>query len=167
VGEFSLLAFQPNVLNSVMSQMQLVEDPLPAQLHVFVGDLTRSKLAGAANTLAYRRARMVSAGNVRFLNTLANQLHVPREQCLIVAERLLDVRLVDPLGGEYQLKDLGNGMATWSTTGGLGGARLGMAAPDGFNPPPMNWFRGLDLDAGAYDNVLTAHAVIDVQHRGQ
>src|SRR6185369_15050055 len=126
------LAFQPNVLDAVASQLQVVEADMPAQVHLFVGDLSHSKLANLANTLAYRRARMVSAGNVRFLNVLANQLHVPREQCLAVAEKILDAKLVDPLGGTYQLRDLGNNFVTWVGTAQMpGAAQAATQVPDG------------------------------------
>ena len=44
-----------------------------------------------------------------------------------------------------------------------GGSFLHPVVPPNFEAPPLNWFRGLDLDATMNEKNLSAHAVIIMQ----
>ena len=44
-----------------------------------------------------------------------------------------------------------------------GGNLLQSAAPPNFQAPPLNWFRGLDLEATMNEKNLSAHAEVIMQ----
>jgi len=166
-GDFSLLSWQPDVLAEVGPKLQMVEADRPAQFRLVVQDLTQSKLTDLVNTFAYLRAKKTSAGNVRFLHSLSSQFQLPREDCLAVAQQLVDAKLVCPLGGSYKLNQYDSGLRAWTSTGIVpqkGSERFKL--PDGYQPPPMNWFRGLTLDLTILENEILAHAEILTQRKG-
>jgi hypothetical protein len=54
----------------------------------------------------------------------------------------------------------------WTSTALEGTRRPGLLraqAPEGYLAPPLNWFRGLDLDAALTDNSLAAHIRLDIE----
>ena len=53
------------------------------------------------DSLGYARTRDTSLGNLRLMQALAEQLHVPPPRCRETAEFLLDAKLICPLGGDY------------------------------------------------------------------
>ncbi len=164
--DFSILSFQRELLEEVTPQIRIVEAARPAQVRLHVGDLTKAKLSEYVNAQAYLRARKTSASNTTFLHNLSMQFQLPREDCLAVAQNLLDAKLICPLGGSYKLKDLDNGLRAWSSTSvAAKGKKLEFNLPAGYLPPPMNWFRGLDLEFAMYENSLSALATIEVERK--
>ena len=130
-----------------------------------VDDVSNARITPTLNDLGYARTRETSLGNVRLLHALDQQLHVPPAACRETAESLLDAKLICPLGGKYVLKE-GDGPAHWTSTalqGAENGGFLKVHAPPGYQTPPLNWFRGLDLDATMIENKVSAHAEVIMQ----
>ena len=103
---------------------------------------------------------------MRFLHALDQQLHVPPAVCKEAAEFLLDAKLVCPLGGKYVLQDGNDEAAHWTSTslqGTAPGGFLHVHAPEGYQSPPLSWFRGLRLDATMSEKSISAHADVIMQ----
>ena len=98
-NDFFLLSFKPDVIQTVLPQIELVPDERPAQIRLKIDDLTDKEFAHTVNAFGYMRTRETSVAASRFMNNLANQLHVPREECLGISEELIDGKFVCPLGG--------------------------------------------------------------------
>jgi hypothetical protein len=72
------------------------------------------------------------------------------------------------LGGEYELKPATKDFSRWTSTAlsnqpASSGGIWGASAPAGFEAPPLNWFRGLNLEAVMNEKNLSAHAEIIMQ----
>jgi hypothetical protein len=95
------------------------------------------------------------------MNTLANQLHVPRDKCRTVAEDLMDGKFTDPLGGQYEVvEDLG-GQAAWTSTALAPQNRFLLTQPPSdYQLPILTWFKGLHADLRLDDKELTGHAEV-------
>jgi hypothetical protein len=169
-GGFSVLAFDPQLLADVTPQLRVVEAETPAQIRLHVGDLSQAKFRPWVNGLYYSRALEASAGNVRLLHAMNQQLGVPLADCRQAAENLLDAELVCPLGGKYELvEDIGRGEGRRVSEGGLSwqssawaGRRLGQV-PDDFEAPLIKWFRGVDAHLIKDGERIVARAELDVQ----
>ena len=118
------------------------------------------------NNFGYIRTRQTSLGNLRLMNGLNQQLHVAPKDCRQVAERLMGAKLVCPLGGKYVFKETTDGAGRWTSTAmtrGGGIPLLGTQVPAGYKAPPLNWFRGLELEASMTEKILSAHAEVLMQ----
>ena len=154
MGQMTVISPQQDLLAEVTPQLKVTSAD-DAQVFLHVGDLSNSKLAGMANQFGYSRALRSRLGNMHYLQSLTTQLGVPPQQAMEVAERLADARLVSPLGGSYELLTRANQPPIWFATGlrneAAGGTTAGATAgmlptpPSGFQTPPLDWFRGLDL----------------------
>jgi hypothetical protein len=151
-------------LADVTPELRVVEAETEAQLRVHVGDLSESKVRPWVTGLYYQRGLAASSGYARLLHQLNQQLHVPMAQAKDVAEDLLDGRLLCPLGGEYQLVEhLEGGARTWQSTAW---ARRGVAVvPKDFEPPLLQWFRGLDAQLNKVEGQLVARVELDMQRK--
>jgi hypothetical protein len=114
----------------------------------------------ALNNWAYSRCRETALGNIRLMHALDQQLHVPPANCKEAAEFLLAAKLVCPLGGQYVFRPTPDGLGYW-TAPALEADSGG--PPPGYVAPPLDWFRGLDLEATMTENALSAHAVVIMQ----
>jgi hypothetical protein len=175
---FRVFSFHPEVLAEVVPQLRFEEAPRPAQLRLWIGDISQAKIARLVNNLAYSRTVETSLGNLRLLHALEHQLHVPAPRCLETAELLLGAKLVCPLGGKYafpkeprQTSPIGPaGPASqsghWTSTALVPRGKrplLGQPAPPDYLAPPLNWFRGLKLDATMNEKVLSGQAEVIMQ----
>jgi len=163
---FTVFSFQREVLETVVPQLRFEPAERPAQVRLRIDDVSRARIAPRLNDLAYARTRETSLNNLRFLHVLDQQLHVPAASCLEAAEFLLDAKLICPLGGRYELRKSEDSPPRWTSTAlqpGQPGGLFQARAPEGFQAPPMNWFRGLDLDATATENAASIHAEIIMQ----
>jgi hypothetical protein len=164
-GEFIVFSFQRDVLETVTPQLHFQQAKRPAQLRVRVDDVSNARITPALNDLGYARTRETCLGNIRLLHALDQQLHVAPAACRETAESLLDAKLICPLGGKFVLQEA-DGPAHWTSTalqGAEKGGFLKVHAPPGYQTPPLNWFRGLDLDATMIENRVSAHAEIIMQ----
>jgi hypothetical protein len=167
-GPFTVFSFQPEVLDEVTPQLHFEQAERPAQLRVRIDDPTQARIMPLANGWAYNRTRETTLNNLRLLQALDAQLHVPPASCKEAAEFLLDAKLKCPLGGEYELKQTTKDFSRWTSTAlakpsASSGNLLQSSAPAGFEAPPLNWFRGLNLEAVINEKNLTAHAEIIMQ----
>ena len=159
---------QREVLETVTPQLKFVDASRPAQAWFHVGDLGHSKVASTVNGLFYLSAKNAAVGNVHFLQSLANQLHVPPEDCLKDAEQLIDARLTCPVGGQYQLAEQPGTLSTWVSTA-LPPDKMRIIsslferAPADYTAPVLNWLRGLDGDLALDQQILSLHAEVEMQ----
>ena len=165
-GPFVTGSSDPNVLAEVTPKFRIVQAERPAQLWLALGDLNRSELSTLVNGFGYFRARQITGGNLRYLHRLVTQLGVMPNDAQSVAEELAGGRLVCALGGQFKLDQPRGGPATWySTAWNQDASRLITQVPRGFTTPPLDWLRGIDLDASLTPRELGAHAVIVMQRR--
>ncbi len=157
---FSVLSFHHDVLADAAAHLQPVPTENRAQIRLRVSDLSHSQLAGWVTSMNYSRAYQTSLGNARLLHTLSQQLRVPREQALDLANSLLGTELVCTLGGSYALYEE-NDVTYWRSTAWPEGDRV----PADYQAPLLGWFRGASIDFTKFDNELVLHAEIDMQRK--
>jgi len=162
-GEFAVLAFDPQVLADVTPRLRVQEGAEPAHIRVEVGDLSKAKLATWVNSVNYERARQASNGNLRLLQTLSQQLGVPKAESRKVAEELLDAKLLCSLGGEYEFKRYANGVEQWRSSKAPGSANY--VLPADYKAPLLVWFRGLQSTVIRHQDKLSVHAELDLQRK--
>jgi hypothetical protein len=191
--DFFLLSFGRDVLMEVGPQLAIVDAKRPAQIRLFIDDLSNKQISTAINGLGYMRARDTSASASRFMNSLTTQLHVPPQQARPLAESLVNGRFECPLGGKYVLVDplaqgpvsrdaersavaealpnpneqpaSASGRLLWASTATPPANRFLLTEiPADYQMSLMSWFRGLTADAGRYDDELSMHAVLDMTH---
>ena len=167
---FTVFSFQQDVLAMVCAQLHFEEAQRPAQIRMHVKDVARARITPTLNALGYLRTRDTSLGNIRLMQQLAQQFHVPGPDCQATADRLLNAKLICPLGGKYEYVKTPDGLGYWTstafTTGQLAQGRnqlMGISVPQGYLSPPLNWFRGLDMDATLTPKALSAHVEIVMQ----
>jgi hypothetical protein len=166
VGPFITGSSDPDVLAEVTPRFRIVEAERPAQLWLALGDLNRSELATLVNGFGYFRARQITGGNLRYLHRLTAQLGVAPKDAHAVAEELAGGRLVCALGGEFMLDQPRGAPATWhSTAWDREASRLITQVPRDFTTPPLDWLRGIELDASLTPRELGAHAIVVMQRR--
>jgi hypothetical protein len=163
---FTVFSFQRDVLATVTPQLHFEPAQRPAQIRLHVGDLSHAQITPVLNELGYTRTKETSLSNLRLMHALDQQLHIPPAACKEAAEFLLDAKLICPLGGRYELRETPGGQPRWISTALEKGETSGAAGnhvPEGYQSPPLNWFRGLDLDATMTDKHISAHAEVDMQ----
>ena len=162
-GGFSVLSFQPEILNATLPVIAAEEVDDLAQARAHVGNLRGSQLEGYFNTLLYERSAKTSLAGAEFLESLANRLKVPSSQTLAEAERILGGTVQCTLGGQYQAIT----ESDWASTAwGNGQDQPSSFPPIDYQAPILQWFRGLDAKVTQYPNRLIADAVIDVARVG-
>jgi hypothetical protein len=164
LGDMVLYSYHPPILEDVAPRLVFEDADRPAQAWFRVADITGTQLARKIDILTYGRARRTSQGNAAFLDALSQQLHVPPEECLGVASRILAARVVCPLEGDYVLSNEGGDGPRWVSTAWTSGERGGeIAIPEDYRSRPLRWFRGLDADLTLLDSVLSFHGVVETQ----
>ena len=165
-GPFTLFSFQPDILSAVAPQLQYEEARREGQLWIDVDDPSGARIAPHLNNLSYARTRETSRGNLRLLHAISQQLHVRGQDCLDVAQTLLDAKLICPLGGQYEYRRTPDAPGHWTSTAldnAAEGSLFTTQAPEGFISPPLSWFRGLHLDARVDPQALSLHAEVLMQ----
>ena len=159
---YSLISFDPRVLETTLPQLQIEKSDYLAQVRVRIGDVSQAKLRPWFETLNYQRALQTSTANARLLHTVSQQLGVPRHQAKEVAESILGVELMCTLGGEYLLSESKGGLQHW-----ISNRWPGMKGEDDaeFTSPVMQWFRGLDADVIMLQDRVIAYAALDMQRQ--
>jgi hypothetical protein len=161
VQPFHVFSLHREILDQVTPQLRLEQAERPAQVRVRVADLSQAGLAPMAQKWAYRRALTGTEGNLRLIQSMIEQFHVPPHDALPAAELLLGASLVCPLGGRYVYRESPDGSGRWTSTA------LDQPAPEAsggrISFPPLNWFRGLNADAVFAENRLSLHAEVDME----
>jgi hypothetical protein len=157
-GEFSILSFQPQVIESALPFLQSVEVPDAAQVRVRIDNLNGSRLEGWVNGQLYDRARSSSLAGANFLSLLTKQLGVDPPRALDASQRVIGHRLQCSLGGEYQYSDTAG---RWVSTAWNGEAPP-LQAPADYQAPPMKWFRGATASLTQLPNRVVADLTVDI-----
>lgn len=163
MGGMSVYSFQYEVLAAVTPQLRWEETDREAQIRVSLGDLSAAQITPLLNSYVYWRTKQTSLGNLRLLRDFRQQLHIPVEDCKTAAELLLDVKLQCPLQGEYVLQTDEGGTPRWTSTAFAPESErrfLAAAPPPGFLTPPLNWLRGLEVEALVAPEGVTAHVEV-------
>jgi hypothetical protein len=160
-GEFSVLSFQPEVLQASLPFLAATDVDDTAQVRARVGNLNGSQIEGWVNGQLYDRAREGSVAGANFLSLLTRQLKVEPELVLSSAQQILGVNLQCTLGGEYQFSaESGRWISTaWR------GEMASPVAPADYVAPAMTWFRGLNAAVLQYADRVVADAVIDIARK--
>jgi hypothetical protein len=156
-GLFTAVGFHREVLGWAADHIDVFEGEQPAQVRLYVGDLSQSSLRPFVDGLQLKRATLSSAGGARWMNYLGQQLSLPPDNSRSVAEQLTGATPLCPLGGDYTVQATGPG-AFWIST-----ALLGPPTDDTFEAPVMQWFRGLSADLLHHDGSLRIRAELDMQ----
>ena len=107
---FSLISFEPELLSRASETIHVEVQNIPAHLHLQVGDLAGSKIRPWLEQIRFWRARQATLGNVRLINGVMNQLGVAPESAKTYTEDLLDVKLLCPLEGTYEVSKGDSGL---------------------------------------------------------
>src|SRR5690606_3031864 len=148
----------------VGSQLAIVDDPAPAQAHIYIADLAGTQFHQVANAYGYSRTRQTSASGSRFMNSLTEQLHVPREDALPLANQLVGGQWVCPLGGEYVLVEIPGGVQAWTSTAAGPHNQFALTEiPPDYQLPLLGWFRGMTADVvRSDDDSLNLHVAVEM-----
>jgi hypothetical protein len=157
--QFTVMSFHREVLEQTTPQLRFDPSPHPAQLRAHVEDLQGTNLAQWVNQQGYKSARRMSSANTHLTAELSEQFGVAPEQSLKVAETVLDAKLVDPLGGEYQLVGTQVGSKQWVSN------KLGSTTAADYHFPALTWIRGLDAEGRLESGQLVLHAEIEMPIR--
>ncbi len=110
------------------------------------------------------------------MDAMIQQLRVPGPQALAVAQRVLDVKLNCPLGGEFEFTPLPtaerpNGRASapgWWTSSAWSAEQLQndgtVGPPPGYIAPWLKWFRGAQLHLTQFPDRLAVVGTVEA-HR--
>ncbi|MFV1967114.1 MAG: hypothetical protein ACC628_16930 [Pirellulaceae bacterium] len=167
---YYLLSSNKKLLGQIAPHVKLVDVARPARGRLWVADLSKAKAASVIDAESYLRARKISGGNVRFLSTLMQQLRVPANEAKSTAERLLQARLVCPLGGTFELTPAESRAPRWRSTAWKHASLYQVTrTPDGFRSPVFDWFAGVSIALNFGRNSLSSHIELDafakpVQH---
>jgi hypothetical protein len=159
-GGFTVLAPDKQTLASVTPKLAFRKAERPAQVRLEVGDLSASRLGQFLSAELYACDRRTSAANAMLLEDLARQFRLPAGAALATAERLLDQKLVCPLGGTYRQEASGRWISTAWVEPELGAVT---AVPKGYRHPGLSWVKGLALEFSLESDVLRTRLELTVQ----
>ncbi|WP_182869160.1 hypothetical protein [Stieleria mannarensis] len=157
-GGFSVLSFQPEILNSTLPFLEATDVGQPATVRGRIGSLLGSQLEGWVNNELYQNAAQASRAGAEFLNQFSEQLHVGPEQAIENVTQVLGVPLQCPLGGQYEYDQVEK---RWRSTAWNGNEPLAVPPAD-YVAPLLNWFRGGTFTMTQYSDRLVADVEITV-----
>ncbi len=166
-GGFSIVSFQPEVIQASLPFIAADEAEDNAQVRVQVGNLVDSRLQAWANEQLFQRAAAASRAGADLLGLLTRQLKVDRQSAPQVARELLGGELQDPLGGHYMLATDAlslEGNQHWVSTAWAGDA-VPSSPPSGYLAPVLSWFRGGRANVTQFADRVVADVVLDVQRQ--
>ena len=157
---FSIVSFMPEIITASLPHLAIIEEEMPAQVRLKIGNLHGSQLEAWLNQQLYTQNYLASIAGGRLLDAVTTQLGVPAEQAEEVVNELIDAKLQCPLGGEYRLVTTAVG-PRWQSSAI---DRMGNAddPPVGYLAPVLTWFRGATGRLTQYDARLIADLVVDV-----
>ncbi|MCR9291535.1 MAG: hypothetical protein NXI32_02370 [bacterium] len=170
---FSLLSFDRSILENAIAQLAILETEDLAQARLKISNLDQSQMSDWVNQQWYQRGWKSSHANALLLDTVNQQLKVPSADCLQTAERLLDVKLQCPIGGEYQLAQVSSQNSQpigWWISSAWESANanpesLQPLPPADYTAPWIEWFRGgkMHLTQGTQSLSLVGELSLEMQ----
>jgi hypothetical protein len=154
-------------LERSVEHLALEEAARAAQLRMRIKGLAESKLLGLLTAYGYTHSRSISAGNLRLLDQMTQQLHVKPERAVAAAEGLLAARLVCPLGGSFSRLD-DDAVRGWRSSAWDPATLVGESTvPQNYRFPLFDWLRELEIEftIDVEKNVLATHLEIEIQER--
>jgi hypothetical protein len=154
MGGFSVLSFDRSILENCATYVRQSPADDFAQGRLTVRNLSASKLSSWFNTYSFRRSAQTTRGNLMLLDSMEQQLNVPRAQARQAAEELLDAKLQCALGGELELSEGGWGSSAWpeklqvapnAHVSDVGYDTMHTVPPATYRAPWLDWFRGAQL----------------------
>ena len=158
-GGFSVLSFQPDVLNATLPFLATVEVDDAAQIRARIGNIKGSQLETWVNAQLYERTAVASAAGANFYGMLSRQLNVSPSEATKAATYILQSPLQDPLGGEY----IYNAQSERWTSTAWHADWVPKLPPEDYEPPIMHWFRGGQATLTQHENRIVVDAMMDVQ----
>lgn len=160
-GGFSILSFQPDVLQASLPFIAAEDVEDSAQIRGRVGDLHGSKIENWVNGQLYDLAAGGSAAGANFLGMLGRQLGVRAEDADAATKNVLGGTVQCTLGGQYQISAESG---RWISTAWEGDV-VRANAPPGYVAPVLKWLRGAEATVTQYEDRLVADGVIDIQRK--
>jgi len=157
-GEFSILSFQPQVIEASLPFLASVDVEDSAQVRLRIGNLKGSQIEGWVNGQLYQRARGGSVAGANFFSLLTQQLSIDPSVAAQSAQQVLGATLQCTLGGEYQYSEP---VGRWISSSWNGDAPA-KEAPADYVAPAMNWFRGATASLTQYEDRVVADLTIDI-----
>ena len=157
---FALLGTNANVLETAAAELELEKTNSDAQIRIHITDVSQAKIKSWFAAMDFQRAYQTSRGNTRLLNTVVEQLGVLPADALKTAEKILGMRLICALGGEYELYEI-QGREYWASSH-WPTIRNDDANPAQFASPLMAWFRGMDAEISLYSERVSAKATLEI-----
>lgn len=165
--QFSLLSFDRSILDSAVPQLGVTEASDLAQARLQVAPLQGSLLSNWVNSVWYERGWRASHGNAKLMDVMHQQLKVPGNQCLETAERLLDVKLQCPLGGQFEFVSVPVGKGGWWESSAwqyAGKDEQGRPTPPAtYEAPWIDWFRGGRVHLTQGSNSVAVIGQVDLE----
>ena len=160
-GQFSILSFQPQVIESALPHLESTKVEDSAQIRAKIGNLKGSHLEGWANNQLYQRAKVASVAGANFLDLLTRQLAVDAEDAAESARQILGAELQCPLGGDYEFDSSDAGWTSSAWNGNLPDP----SAPQDYVAPVMSWFRGASASLTQFEDRVVADLTIDIERK--
>lgn len=164
-GEYSILSFDKRRLEALRPHLGAVQTEALGQVHVTVGDLSKSELVSFINTLFYQRALQATLGNIKLLNAMSQQLKVDPRDARKQVESLIDGKLICSLEGDYKILPHPNGREYW-TSDRLPPTTIRQVPAD-YQANLLGWFRGSDLTLLAERGQIVISGHVDMQRKQQ
>lgn len=164
-GPYTLFSFQPDVLATVGPQVRFIEAERPAQIRLRAADISQANFVPLVNALVFGRSRETTLGNLRLIEAMRQQLHVPDDDALAAAEALLGAKLVCPLGGQYTYQRTPEGVGYWTSTAlDRPAERRALMAtpPNGYTAQALTWFRGMMAELTLVEGKAAIHAEVEM-----
>ncbi len=165
-GAFSLLSFDRAILENARQQLGVRQANDSAQVRLDVQVLQNTQVGDWLNQYWYERGWKASHANATLLDVVNQQLKVPSNQCMEATERLLDVKLQCPIGGEYRLENAAGSNAGWWVSSGWDNTMMQADIPiltGGYVAPWVDWFRGGKAHVTQGANSLSVLAEFEVE----
>ena len=161
---FAALAFDRARLDAMKTLWHTVPGERLAQARLRIGNLSESHLSDLASTYFYWRSWEASMANVRLVNQLTQQFGIEPQAAWLAAEQLLEVKLVCPLGGSYELRQVSPSRLVWNSSAWPDADAPHL--PENYQAAIFQWFRGMSADVIQTDDQFVVHAILDV-HRNE
>ena len=146
-GDWLVMARSAKFRDEIFATKQREPAHSQPMLQFQMRDVTKAKVYPYLRAYTYVTSRQASADNAAALNTMTQQLAIPAEQSLGVAQYLQRAKVVCPLDGQYQANVMSHGPRIWSGTNWPKPSRYEeVEVPRNYKFKFVNWLRALQID---------------------